>query len=252
MRSSIFYSFLALLIAQASLPATASDDVSAPQPATNNSPAAIRVAVAANFKSTLLRINKKFTAATGIEIKVSSASTGVLAQQILYGAPFDVFFSADEMTPIIVLSAEQKPQEDFFCYALGRLSLLGGDGSLTQLAQPTMSMAIANPATAPYGRAAQEVLERPEFSAAQARKLVRGNNAAQAYQFWFTGSVNLALIPLALAPETSASVPQEWHSPIEQYALVLQRNTAVDAYIKWVRSDTVRTLIQRAGYLTCH
>ncbi len=209
----------------------------------------LRVAVASNFKPTLEKINTRFEAETGIEVVVSSASTGVLYSQVLHGAPFDLFFAADRRTPER-LYADRVVEDAPFCYALGTLVLAGGDGSLAQLADPERSLAIANPATAPYGSAAMEVLAREEFRAGASRKLVRGNNVAQAYQFWHGGTVDLALVASALAPDATA-VPSAWHRPLDQYVAVLQRSAAASAYLKWIRSDTVRDIITDAGYLPC-
>jgi molybdate transport system substrate-binding protein len=211
----------------------------------------LRIAVAANFKPTLETITQQFQDQSGIKVTLSSASTGVLATQILYGAPFDLFFAADRETPQRVLALKTGKSGDAFCYALGSLVLTGGDGGLSALAQPGFSLAIANPATAPYGRAAMEVLTRPEFEAGDTRKLVRGNNAIQVYQFWHSGAVDLALLPRALAPANAARIPLAWHEPLEQYAVVLRHTPSVNAYLNWIRSDTVRALIMEAGYEPC-
>lgn len=212
----------------------------------------IRVAVAANFKPTLQRISAQFEAATGHSVVLSSASTGVLYAQIINGAPYQLFFAADTDSPArLAARAKDGPGTTPFCYAMGRLALVGGDSSLTQLADSQLSLAIANPVTAPYGRAAEEVIMRPEFRSGLGRKLVRGNNAAQAYQFWHSRAVDLALVPMALAQGKGATIPVDWHGSLEQHAIVLEPSPAVSAYLKWIRSDTVRTLINEAGYLPC-
>jgi molybdate transport system substrate-binding protein len=211
----------------------------------------IRIAVAANFKPTLEQINQDFQAKTGIEVTLSSASTGMLATQISHGAPFDIFFSADQTTPMKHIAMLPDREAYAFCNAVGGLALAGGKSSLQLLLHPDVSLAIANPVTAPYGRAAMQVLSREEFSAGKARKLVRGNNAIQAFQFWHSGSVDLAIIPRSLAPGTATPIPLNWHQSLEQYAVVLVSKPIVDTYLNWIRSDTVRTLITQAGYEPC-
>tara|TARA_R110002110_G_scaffold205066_7_gene417240 strand:- start:394147 stop:394863 length:717 start_codon:yes stop_codon:yes gene_type:complete len=215
----------------------------------------LRVAVAANFKPTLVTINAAYRARTGQEVLLSSASTGTLYSQILHGAPFSLFFSADRATAQRVSDAPVASDGRVFCYAIGELSLVGTN-DLNQLSNPARSLAIANPAIAPYGFAAKQVLQRPEFAAGASRKLIQGNNAAQAYQFWHTGGAELALVPTALlhlAPDgdDAVAVPSTWHEPIEQTLVVIHSDEAVNAYLNWVRSDTVRAIIQRAGYLPC-
>jgi molybdate transport system substrate-binding protein len=211
----------------------------------------ISIAVAANFKPTLEKVTEPFLANTGIFVTYSAASTGVLATQILHGAQYDLFFAADEDTPQKVAAAKALPASDAFCYARGSLVLAGSEDGLSALAQPGQSLAIANPATAPYGRAAMEVLARPEFSAGQGRKLVKGNSVAQALQFWQSGAVDMALLPRALQAAGAVEVPLDWYQPVAQYAVVLNHSAAVDEYLQWLRSDTVRSLITDAGYEPC-
>ena len=210
----------------------------------------VRVAVAANFRSTLAPISARFERETGYRVLLSSASTGVLYSQILHGAPFDLFFAADRETPARLVA---QGRGESFCYARGRLALVGGSGALAQLADPALSVAIANPETAPYGAAAMQVLSRAEFSAAGDRRVIRGNNVAQAYQFWHSGGADLALVAASLAPG-STPVPTDWHQPVEQHAVVLGEvagRPEVRAYIDWIRSDRVRSQILDAGYLRC-
>ncbi len=211
----------------------------------------LRIAVAANFKPTLIAINRQFQDATGIEIRLSSASTGMLATQIKYGAPFDLFFAADREAPITIMATPKYQHANTFCYALGSLALAGGGGKLSALTHAELSVAVANPATAPYGRAAMDVLARPEFQAGRSRKLVRGANATQAYAFWHSGATDLALLPLSIAPASATPIPPDWHQPIAQYAIPLTNNSNVDAYLNWIRSDNVRAQITAAGYRPC-
>lgn len=207
----------------------------------------IRVAVASNFKPTLEKINATFEQESGREVRLSSASTGVLYSQITHGAPYDLFFSADRETAERLV--REREGSSAFCYALGRLALAGG--GLDKLGDARQSVAIANPATAPYGRAAVQVLARPSFRSGQKRKLVRANNVAQAYQYWHSHAVELAIIPLSLAPESAPRIPAQWHDSLEQYAVILQAGTTLGTYLKWIRSDTVRELIIEAGYEPC-
>ncbi len=214
----------------------------------------LRVAVAANFRGTLQQITDEFEQQSGYRVTLSSGSTGVLYAQILHGAPFDLFFAADaasvqELAAKGARATSGRP----FCYARGSLVLAGGNGDLAQLSDPTLSMSIANPVTAPYGAAAMAVLARREFAAGSNRKLVRGANVVQALQFWRGGGTDLALLPRALAPDATP-IPQSWHQPLDQLAIALTSptaNPALASYLNWIRSDTVRTLIFDAGYKPC-
>lgn len=213
----------------------------------------LRVAVAANFKPTLEKLTESFESATGHTVVLSSASSGVLATQVIQGAPFDVFFSADRAAPQHAQQQLSLPADHLLCYARGELVLLSKKPDmLATLQSRDITLAIANPATAPYGRAAMEVLSREAFAQGEGRKLVRGNNAIQAYQFWHTGTVDAAIVPRSLVDaDTGFRLPHAWHEPIDQFALVVSRRPAVDAYIAWLRSDNVQASLQQAGYLPC-
>lgn len=214
----------------------------------------LRVAVAANFRGTLQQISNKFEQQTGHRVTLSSGSTGVLYTQILHGAPFDLFFAADAAAAQkLVAEKVRDTLGEPFCYARGSLVLAGGNGDLARLADPALSLAIANPVTAPYGEAAMAVLARPEFAAGSSRKLVRGANVVQALQFWRGRGTDLALLPRALAPDATP-IPENWHLPLDQFAIALtplNANPALASYLNWIRSDTVRTLIFDAGYEPC-
>lgn len=205
------------------------------------------VAVAANFRATLEQINTLYVEAGGAPVQLSSASTGVLTNQALYGAPFNLLLAADTAAPARL--AERPGAGEPFCFAIGRLALAGGP--LAALADQTLSVAIGNPDTAPYGRAALEVLQRPEFAGGRGRKLVRGNNVLQAYQFWRSGAVDLALVARSLVGGDAVPIPAGWHQPLLHHAVVLREHPALPAYLAHLRSDRVRSLILDAGYLTC-
>lgn len=214
----------------------------------------VHVAVATNFRPLLEQLNRQFEETTHYRVIMSSGATGALYHQILNGAPFDIFLAADRRTPALL--AEQFPAGATRnqCYARGRLALVGEAADLAALADPSLSLAIANPATAPYGAAAEEVLARPDFSAGTGRKQVRGNNAMQAFQFWHTGGVDLALVPLSLADEGALEIPSAWHSDLDQYALLLpdaRDKPAAARYFDWLVSPETQAAIIAAGYDPC-
>ncbi len=210
----------------------------------------LRIAVSANFAGTAERLIRDFEHVSNVEASLSIASTGVLVTQASMGAPFDVLLAADVAGPARLAqhnSATGAP----FCYARGKLALVGGQ--LADLADNRHSVAIANPTTAPYGRAAVEVLRRSEFSGGSARKLVRGNNVLQAYQYWQSGNTRLALVALSLAPEGRV-IPAEWHQSLQQDGVILGRaaaNPNAVEFVNYLRSDPAQSIIAAAGYDPC-
>ena len=212
------------------------------------------MAVATNFRPILEKLHPRFERETPYRVVMSSGATGALYHQITSGAPFDVFLAADHRTPSQLAKQYPAGSTNLECYARGRLALEGSGGEFDALAKPELSLAIANPATAPYGAAAQQVITREEFTSGKARKLVRGSNAMQAFQFWHTGGVDLALVPRSLAGPEALVIPPDWHAPIDQYALLLpaaQANPAATRYFRWLLSAEVQAAIIASGYDAC-
>ena len=121
----------------------------------------LRVAVAANFRPLAEELADAFSRETGHQVTVSFGSTGVLYNQISHGAPFDVFMSADSERPQM-LAEQGRTVGEPKTYAYGRLAYWqpgSKDITYRDMLGWTGRVAIANPDTAPYGLAAQQVME---------------------------------------------------------------------------------------------
>ena len=174
----------------------------------------VKVAVAANFKGTMERIGKEFTAKTGHTLAISSAATGVLYTQISHGAPFDLFLSADVATPE-KLEKEGKGS-DRFTYAIGQLGLWQKGGPAPDeatLRNWKGNLAIANARTAPYGAAAMATLAHLKIDPKQYR-LLTGANISQTWQFVDTGNAELGFVAWANLVE-AGKTGEAWAVPAE-------------------------------------
>ena len=217
-------------------------------PAAQAANASLHIGVAANFRPVIENLAQQYEQQSDNQVIISSASSGVLFSQAVNGAPYDIVLSADQQIPQQLAATLELPSSPF-CYAIGQLVLLGG--SFDDLENPNRSLAIANPATAPYGMAAMEVIARSRFSAGAARKLVRGGNALQAYQFWATGNVDLALVPRSLTLTQGVDIPPDWHQPIAQFGIALTETPAVAEFVQWLTGNNTRQSIAELGYRTC-
>jgi len=198
------------------------------------------IAAAANLEGAIAQISAAFTAATGQEVRVSLGSTGNLARQIRQGAPFALFLSADEATPLM-LASEGLTQGEGTVFAFGRLALVvptGGalaadDGTLEGLraalaAGQITRFAIANPEHAPFGVAARQALQHAGLWEAIQPHLILGENVAQAAHFALSGNadgglvaLSLALAPAAQEQGTHAAIPEDFHAPLAQRMVLL-------------------------------
>ena len=220
----------------------------------------LKVAVASNFVSTMRVIANEFESQMGHRLLLSSGSSGKHFAQIKHGAPFDVFFSADS------LRIERLEQEGYgvddtrFTYAYGRLVLWGNkfekhdDVKDQLLFDSAKRIAVANPRLAPYGLAAQQVLQSLEIYEKNKSKLVLGENINQAYLFVRSGNVGLGLLSYAQVVGLQESnywlIPNQMHEPIEQQAIILKDSSAARALFKFMQSKQALQTIREQGYDT--
>jgi molybdate transport system substrate-binding protein len=227
--------------------------------------AELRVAVASNFKPTMEVVARRFEAETKTKIAVIGDSTGKLYTQIVNGAPFDLFFSADEAHIQRLVDEGLAIAEGSRVYATGTLVLVGrgegyrGQDCLMALASGNFSkLAIANPRTAPYGAAAQQFLESKNLWATVFDKLVTGENISQATQFVLTGNADMGFLAksLLLAAERDVDgcawdVPAEWHQGLTQKAAMLKRTTLPELAQRFLSSfdlAPMQAILKSHGY----
>jgi molybdate transport system substrate-binding protein len=224
----------------------------------------VLVAVAANFAAPMARLADNFTAATGHTLKLASGATGKFYSQIVAGAPFEVLLSADDETPQRLITEGHAVAGSAFTYAVGQLVLWSATPGLVDAQGAVLAsgrfqkLAIANPKTAPYGRAAMEVLAARGLTAVLSPKLVTGESVAQAYQFIATGNAELGFVALSQvsvpgkAPVGSMwRVPAALHEPIRQDAVLLKAGAGkpgAAALLQWLRSEPAQAVIRFYGY----
>ncbi|MES9971280.1 MAG: molybdate ABC transporter substrate-binding protein [Candidatus Thiodiazotropha sp.] len=225
--------------------------------------AEVKLAVAANFIGANREIAPLFEAATGHTTRISYGSTGKLYAQIEHGAPFELFLAADTERPIKAEEEGLAVAGSRFVYAKGKLVLWSARPALFNDAEGFLKqgdfkhIALANPKTAPYGLAAQQVMNQLGVLGSLTPKLVRGESIAQAFQFTATGNAELGFVAMAQIKEwqgeagTLWEIPSEYYSPIAQAAVLLkkgQTNPAATAYLEFLKSDVAREVIERYGY----
>ncbi len=228
----------------------------------------INVAVASNFRPALIELAADFQHKTGHVLQVSSASSGKLFAQIKHGAPYDLFLSADQKRPDLLIQQGMASADNAYVYAQGRLVLLsnvetGGDCRSVLESAQLKRLAIANPDIAPYGLAAKQTLQQLGLWQRLQQRLVTGENIAQTFHFVSTknasaGFVSQSMIKLAasstekkMSSVCSWQVPSTMHQPIDQKMLLLNRAIAKPAaqeFLKYIQSTAARNIIQAAGY----
>ncbi|MFN2349130.1 MAG: molybdate ABC transporter substrate-binding protein [Thioalkalivibrio sp.] len=226
----------------------------------------LRVAVAANFTATLERLGEVYAQNTDVPLAIISGSSGKHYAQITQGAPFDIFFSADDQRTADLVSSGHALADSRYVYAEGVLVLWSPDPTLIPADAPTFlkgdayrRLAMANPRVAPYGAAAESVLDHYQVSPGRGR-LVTGQSIGQTFNFITTGNAQLGFVALSqvITHERNNPAGSRWlpdaslYEPIVQEVVLLTgaRNaTAAQAFLDWVREDPVaRDIMESDGY----
>lgn len=222
--------------------------------------ATVHAAVAANFTKVAETLGAAFKEATGNEVVFSFGATGALYTQITQGAPFEVFFAADDRRTANAIADGFGVAGSEFTYAIGRLALYSPTIDVTAgqkvLSQSAFQhLAVADPATAPYGAAAMAVLDALELTDAVSRAIVTGENITQTLQYVDSGSAELGFVALSQVIDKPTAevwiVPQTYYREIRQNAVLLkagQGNAAARAFLDYVMGPEAAEIVAAAGY----
>ena len=221
----------------------------------------VSVAVAANFVESARAVAEAFHTATGDTALISPGASGQLFTQISHGAPYEVFLSADAERPQALVAGGYAVGQSRFTYAVGRLALYSTtpglvDGQGLVLKRPDLrTVAIADPAVAPYGVAAEETMRKMGVYDALKPKIFKGASIAQAYQFVATGAAEIGFVAQSQIVTVKGGsrwlVPEALHAPIEQQAVLLKagaNDPAARAFLDFLKTPAARTIISRYGY----
>jgi molybdate transport system substrate-binding protein len=226
----------------------------------------VSVAAAANLTHIMEPLMAVFSQThPRIKVRTSFGSSGSLVAQITHGAPYDVFLSADLEYPRALIIRGQADDKSLSVFAIGQLVLwtkqpeLRMDDLADALGNFAVGkLAIANPVTAPYGRAAKQTLEQLGRWDRLLPKLVIGENISQTAQLIDSGNADLGFVALstvlALAPESRGrwlTVSPALYSPLLQGAVLTTRgmsNPSARTFLEFLQSPEAQNLFARYGY----
>lgn len=228
----------------------------------------ITVAVAANMQYAFNDLKNEFEKSTNIQVDVVIGASGNLTQQILHGAPLDVFVSADTAYAEHIFKnhfAAEKPK----VYARGLLVLWTTKPGLKPesnlhflLSSKIKSIAIANPKIAPYGTAAEAILKKYNLLQKLSGKLVYGESISQTSQFIATQNADIGFTAKAIVLSKKMKNKGVWvelnpddYPPILQSAVLLkyrkEKNfSAAKKFYDFLFSATAKVIYTKYGYMT--
>ena len=224
----------------------------------------VLVAVAANVSDVFQALSNDYEKQTGTHITVSAGATVNLAQQVRYGAPFDLFVSADRETPLKLSEEGHLIPESVTVYARGRLVLWtsGSDRVGVEKLEDLLDagitrIGIASPQVSPYGKAAQEALEAAGLWKPLQPKIVFGGHVRHVQQYAASGNVEAAFLPSSLVSSVASMGGRFFHvdarlySPLDQ-ALGVVASSAnqeeAQRLADFVLSTRGQAFLKQAGY----
>jgi molybdate transport system substrate-binding protein len=226
----------------------------------------LRVAAASDLQAALPAIAAQFEKETGHHLALTFGSSGNFSAQIQNGAPFDVFMSADIEYPKRLEQAGLAEPGSLYEYATGRLVLwtrrdsgIDPRGGLKVLAAAGVRrIAIANPAHAPYGRAAVAAIRHEGLYDRVQSKFVLGENISQTAQFAQSGNADVGVIALALALSpalmdagTFVEIGAEAYPPIQQAAVVIassKQKTLAGQFVATLKQAPAKAVLRSYGF----
>lgn len=227
----------------------------------------ITIVAAANLKVALDSINTVFKIQNpNIDTQITYGASGKLFEQISNGAPFDLFFSADMDYPN-QLKEKKLTSSEIKMYAIGKLAIWSKKTDPNKrkinvlLDANIKKIAIANPATAPYGEKAVESLKFYKVYDKVKSKLVFGESITQTAQFATTGAADIGIIALSLVLTPNMQkeggkyyiIPQKSHSILEQGCVLLKRaqeNAGAIKFYNFISSKKAAAILKYYGYDT--
>jgi len=217
------------------------------------------IATAANLQHAMLAITEAFTEQTGIKCEVIIGSSGKLTAQIVEGAPFDIFTSADMKYPRVLYKqglAISTPK----IYAFGQLILLTAMRDIQPdihrlTGEDIHHIVLANPKIAPYGMAAMQVLDHYQLTDKIEDKLVYGESISQTNQFILSGAAEIGITckstvfsPVFLDKGRWQAIDSSFYSPLAQGVVILNKKQNSQLFYDFLFSEKSRLILNKFGY----
>ena len=237
----------------------------------------LRIAAAANLSDVLPEIIAGYKTDKNLpaqEIEVTYASSGKLYAQIISGAPYDIFLSANQEFPAKLAKEKldnaksaDKTTYQPFTYTQGQLALYSTTKSLQGLNPTTLNellttgsdskITIANPELAPYGQSAQAYLQAQNIfdTLTEQNRIIQAENIGQAFQYAHTGNVDYGFVAqsqltaIKATPEQFYTLAPESYAAILQDGIVLSYATAATDFSNYLRAPAGQQYFSKAGYL---
>ena len=219
----------------------------------------IRVAAAASVQFALEALIADYESKESIHIDAVIASSGKLTAQIIQGAPYDLFLSADTSYPNYIYQKQKCLQEPVI-YGQGQLVLWSSERQIKPLKidflkDPSINkIALADPNTAPFGQLSVQFLQQQHLWQQLGPKLVFGESIAQVNQYVSTQAVDIGLTSLSIvlseaAADKGSFLPLPYYIP-QSMVLLANKKGPKDAslqFYRYLQSQAAKKILKAYG-----
>lgn len=228
----------------------------------------IKIAVAANVSYAIDDLKKEFNKQyPRTKVLVTLGSSGKLTAQIKHGAPYELFMSANMKYPNALYDGDMaftKP----IVYAQGSLAYLSNkkqdfSKGMNLLENKNIhKIAVANPKTAPYGKAAIEAMKNKNIYKNIKSKFVFAESVSQTVAYAVTAAdIGLIAKSSLYSPKMKQykeninwkAVDPKLYTPINQGIVMLNNaidNKEVKAFYDFILSAKAKKIFKEYGYIT--
>ncbi len=225
----------------------------------------VSVAVASNVSYAMDELLKEFNKIyPDTEVRTVLGSSGRLSAQIRFGAPYEIFMSADMRYPVSLYDsalAVTKPKVyakgSLVMFSMKKIDLSKGLELLKE--DSIKSIAIANPNTAPYGRAAREVLKNSHLLNAVKSKIVYAQSISQVLSYLqkaadvgFVAKSALFSPKMVKFKNDYIDMDSSLYTPIKQGIVILKKgmhNKEAESFYNFILSEKAKEIFKKYGYI---
>jgi len=227
----------------------------------------INIAIASNLTYVIDEIKREFRrVAPDINIRTTIGSSGKLATQIQNGAPYHIFMSADMRYPEILYKKGLTSIQPVI-YAQGEIALISkkerdfSKGLKLLQDSSIRRIAVANPKTAPYGKASFEALKSDKILETLKSKLIFGESISQTLIYALrVADIGIVAKSSLYNPKMRGfkegvnwiTVDRNLYHLINQGIVVLKRgekSLAVWNFYSFILGDRGREIFKKYGYI---
>ncbi len=227
----------------------------------------IQIAVAANVSYAIDNLKKSFNKVyPDTKVQVVLGSSGKLTAQIKHGAPYQLFMSANMKYPEALYKDKVAVTEPIV-YAQGTLAYLSNkpqdlSKGMALLKEVNIKkIAVANPKTAPYGKATVEAMKSASVYESVKNKFVFAESASQTVSYTVTATDMGFIAKSSLYSPKMKQYKENTHwkevdpklyTPIQQGIVILkkgEKNAEVKAFYDFILSQEAKKILIDFGYL---